>query len=198
MVEIRIAKQEDAKEILSIYAPYITNTSLTFETEVPTLHQFEQRMESYLQMRPWLVCIIDKQMAAYAYASSHRERTAYQWCAECSIYIHERFQGKGIGYQLYTLLFEILKQQGYRNVYAVINLPNKPSVKLHEKCGFKWFATYEKVGYKLNKWKNVGWWRLSINDYNDDPAPPINFLQMNRQWFSELFYKAAEIIQSNV
>ncbi|MBD0331616.1 MAG: GNAT family N-acetyltransferase [Chitinophagaceae bacterium] len=114
------------------------------------------------------------------------------------MYINDDFHKKRIGCNLYKSLFDILKLQGYRNVYAVINLPNDPSVKLHEKCGFQWFATYENVGYKLGKWKNVGWWKLQINSYDEDPAPPIKFSQMDRQLFLELFHTAAENIQRNL
>jgi phosphinothricin acetyltransferase len=194
MVQIRIATPIDAKDILSIYAPYIINTSYTFETEVPTEFMFSQRIRNYLEMRPWLGCVIQGKLAGYAYASSYRERTGYQWCAESSVYIHDEFHGRKIGFHLYKVLLEILQMQGYRNIYAVINLPNEPSVKLHEKCGFKWFATYEKVGYKLGRWKNVGWWKLSMNSYNEEPAPPTKFSQMDHREILAIIESASEKI----
>lgn len=178
---IRIARPADANGILAIYEPYITNTSFTFETEVPLTGDFSKRIASYLEYWPWLVCEVDGVIAGYAYGSKYRERVGYQWCVECSVYVHDDFMRSGVGKALYTPLFEILKQQGYRNVYAVINLPNERSVRFHESCGFKWFATYENVGYKLGKWKNVGWWQLIINEYSDEPAAPVKFSDLGKE-----------------
>ncbi len=190
---LRVARPSDANGILTIYAPYIENTSFTFETETPSIEQFSQRIETYLHTWPWLVCEIDGVIAGYAYATRHRERTAYQWCTETSIYIHDNFFKKGIGSALYTALFDILKRQGFRNAYAVINLPNEGSVVFHESCGFTHFATYEKVGYKLGKWKNVGWWKLSLNEYKDDPAAPIKLADLKKDFLPAMF---AEKIKS--
>lgn len=184
---IRLATPEDASGILDIYAPYILNTSFTFETEVPSLEEFGERIKTYLNYWPWLVCEMEGNIAGYAYATRYRDRTAYQWSVESSIYIHDDFQKKGIGKALYTFLFEILKKQGFNNVYAVINLPNEKSVSFHENCGFTYFATYEKVGYKSGKWKNVGWWRLILNDFGDNPAVPLTFTEMSTEFLSDLF-----------
>ena len=178
---IRIATSADAKSILDIYAPYIQNTSLTFETEVPSQDDFATRIQSYLDNWPWLVCELDGKIAGYAYASRYRERTAYQWSVECSVYIHDEYRGAGIASQLYTTLFAFLKYQGYNNVYAVINLPNDRSVAFHEKMGFTYFATFENVGYKLGKWKNVGWWQLKLNDYVTEPPAPKAFASIPEQ-----------------
>ncbi|HEX6191262.1 MAG TPA: GNAT family N-acetyltransferase [Chitinophagaceae bacterium] len=172
---IRVAAPSDSKGILEIYAPYIRDTSLTFETEVPGEKDFAERINSYLQNWPWLVCELDGKIAGYAYASRYRERTAYQWSVECSVYIHDEHLRSGVASELYTTLFAFLQYQGYNNVYAVINLPNDRSVAFHEKIGFTYFATYENVGYKLGKWKNVGWWQLKLNEYINEPPAPIPF-----------------------
>jgi phosphinothricin acetyltransferase len=186
MAKIRFTKEADASDILAIYAPYIANTSFTFETEVPQVGEFADRIASYLENWPWLVCEVDGQIAGYAYASRYRERVAYQWSVECSVYVHDDHHRSGIARAMYTALFSILKKQGYRNVYAVINLPNDRSVAFHESMGFKWFATYEQVGYKLGQWKNVAWWRLIINEFGHDPAPVIPFSQLDRSWLPNL------------
>lgn len=178
---IRLAKPTDAAVILDIYAPYIKYTSLTFETEVPAVVEFANRISSYLQNWPWLVYEKNSQVVGYAYASRYRERVAYQWSIECSVYIHKDHHRLGIARELYSKLFEILKLQGFTTVYAVINLPNDQSVALHESMGFKYFATYENVGYKLGKWKNVGWWQLQLNEYIDEPAAPIKFSAINNE-----------------
>ncbi|MEP7230883.1 MAG: arsinothricin resistance N-acetyltransferase ArsN1 family B [Ginsengibacter sp.] len=187
MNRIRVALPTDAESILAIYAPYIINTSFTFETEVPSVEAFEQRINSYLANWPWLVCEVDGVFAGYAYATRHRERTAYQWSVESSVYIHDDFQKTGIATVLYKVLLEILKRQGLRNVYAGINLPNDRSVAFHEKCGFKWFANYENVGYKLGKWKTVGWWVKQLNDYTYEPLAPIKFADLHPT-FKELIF----------
>ncbi len=195
MVQIRLAHTTDAPAILGIYAPYIEQTSITFETETPTAEAFAERIESYLQNWPWLVCEIDGRIAGYAYASRYRERVAYQWSVECSVYIHDDFLRAGVAGALYQTLFEILKAQGYRNVYAVINLPNDRSVALHERMGFQWFATYEQVGYKLGQWKNVGWWRLILNEFGMEPLAPVPFSRLEKSFLDPLFSNKAKLIK---
>jgi phosphinothricin acetyltransferase len=192
---IRAATKYDAEGILAIYTPYILSTSYTFETEVPSHNSFVERITSYLVNWPWLVCEINGKIAGYAYASKYRERTGYQWCVESSIYIHDDFQKAGIGKALYFSLIEILRKQGFRNVYAVINLPNDKSVSFHESCGFRFFAMYEKVGYKLERWKDVGWWKLSINDYTHEPATPLKFSEMNPDFLQKIFDEQITMIK---
>jgi L-amino acid N-acyltransferase YncA len=188
---LRLATHTDAKGILEVYAPFITGTSLTFETEVPTREAFAERIRSYGRHWPWLVCEMEGNIIGYAYGARYRERKGYQWCVESSVYIKEDHQKSGIGTALYTALFDLLKQQGYRNVYAVINLPNDSSVSFHEKMGFEHFATYFKVGYKLGKWKDVGWWQLVINQYTQDPVAPLEFEYLD-QHAVEPVLRAAE------
>jgi phosphinothricin acetyltransferase len=187
---IRIATGDDAAPILDIYAPYIANTSYTFETEIPSIDSFRERIITYLQTWPWLVCEINGIVAGYAYASKHRERIAYQWSTECSVYIHDDFQRAGVAMALYTALIDILKYQDFRNLYAVINLPNDKSVRFHEKMSFKYFATYENVGYKLGRWKNVGWWQLKLNEYTNEPSPPRKFCEMEQGVIDEILQSA--------
>ena len=197
MSQIRVATADDAAAILQIYAPYIKDTSYTFEIEVPTEESFGDRIKNYLQTYPWLVCEIDGVLAGYAYGSKHRERIAYQWSVECSVYIHDHFHRAGIGTALYSALIEILKLQQFRNVYAVINLPNERSVAFHEKLGFEYFATYNNVGYKLGKWKNVGWWQLQLNEYSLEPAPPVKFSEVNMPRVNEILLSACRFLRSS-
>lgn len=176
-----MAKPTDAAAILDIYAPYIRHTSITFETDVPSVAEFANRISSYLENWPWLVYEMNGLVVGYAYASRYRERVAYQWGVECSVYINPDHHRRGIARILYTKLFALLKMQGFTTVYAVINLPNDESVALHESMGFNYFATYEKVGYKLGRWKNVGWWQLQLNEYINEPAAPIKFSSINNK-----------------
>lgn len=187
MIKLRLAKPADSEDILAIYAPYIEKTSFTFETDVPSPEAFAKRIGSYLESWPWLVCEVDGTIAGYAYAARYRERVAYQWSVESSVYIHDDHQRKGIARILYSALFKILKRQGFRNVYAVINLPNEKSVAFHESLGFSYFATYEQVGYKLGQWKNVGWWRLIVNEFGQEPAAPVLFSLLDKEFLPALF-----------
>jgi L-amino acid N-acyltransferase YncA len=183
---IRPATVADAEAILAIYAPYIRDTSITFETEVPSAEDFAKRIEHYMENFPWLVYEVDGVIAGYAYASRYRDRIAYQWSVECSVYVHNTYFRKGIARKLYAALFRFLQKQEFRLVYAVINLPNDESVALHESMGFSWFATYEQVGYKLGRWKNVGWWKLQLNDFIDEPPAPLPFPQLDKTVVSAL------------
>jgi L-amino acid N-acyltransferase YncA len=178
---IRIAKTSDAASILEIYTPYILNTAITFETEIPSLENIEYRIITYQESWPWLVYEIAGTIVGYAYATKHRERAAYQWCVESSVYISDNFQQKGIAQALYTALFEILKYQGCRNVYAGITLPNDKSISFHKKFGFSKIAEYKKIGYKLGLWNTVSWWELKVNEYSADPAPPMKFSDIDNK-----------------
>ncbi|MBL7732173.1 MAG: N-acetyltransferase [Chitinophagaceae bacterium] len=186
MISYRSATPADAAGILDIYAPYIRDTSFTFETEVPSEAAFADRISQYLRFCPWLVAEENGMVIGYAYASRYRERVAYQWSVECSVYIHDDHHRRGIARTLYKALFAILTRQGFRNVYAVINLPNPNSVALHEQLGFTYFATYEQVGYKLGQWKNVGWWRLILNEFGNEPAAPVALEDMDKKVWEEM------------
>jgi phosphinothricin acetyltransferase len=196
MIAFRTATAQDAAGIRAVYAPYIETTVFTFETELPTVQDIAARIEKGLKKFPWIVCTIDGTIAGYVYASAHRDREAYQWTCECSVYIDARFHGRGLGPSLYSALFQILKMQGLKTVYAGITLPNEPSVRLHEKCGFEHFATYEQVGYKFNNWQKVGWWRLQLNDYSLNPTPPLDFSAMDQSRFTSLLQKSAEGVKN--
>lgn len=195
MTALRLAKKEDAVAILDIYAPYIKNTSITFETEVPSVASFAERIENYLKNYPWLVCEINGKIAGYAYGSKYRERTAYQWSIECSVYVDEKYWKHGVAKALYTALFEILKQQGFMNVYAVINLPNEKSVAFHERLGFIHFADFENVGYKLGKWKTVGWWQRQLNEFIEEPPAPIKFSDLHKTFIIDLLNTSSALIK---
>ena len=198
MIQVSLATTNDAQQIIGIYSPNILNAAISFETEVPAIEEMQNRITIILQKYPWIVCKVEGKIAGYVYASKHRDREAYQWSCECTVYMHNDFKGKGIGKELYQLLFKILKLQGYRNVYAGITLPNEASIILHEKCGFKHFATYENTGYKFGKWHSVGWWKLQINDYDLQPPPPLKISELNSEMLCERYNRTAQNIQSKI
>lgn len=175
MTRIRVAKPSDAAEMVAIYAPYVLHTSTSFEYEVPSVDEFSLRIENGLRTLPWLVCEHDGSIIAYAYASHHRERKAYQWSVETSVYVKEEFQGKGVALTLYAALFSLLKKQGFVNAYAGISQPNARSVAFHRKCGFTDVGLYTKIGYKAGAWHDVLWMHLVLHETPLPPQNPIPF-----------------------
>lgn len=162
MSSIRYAKLNDAARILEIYSPHILKTPTSIETEVPSIEEFQARMEETMTKFPWLVYESGDRVLGYAYASTHRSRCAYGWSVESTVYIDEPSQGQGIGAKLYRELFRLLKEQGAVNVFAGITQPNDASVRLHESLGFTPIGRFKDVGFKLGKWWDVGWWQLPI------------------------------------
>lgn len=169
MEMIRLAKEQDASDILSIYAPYVEHTAFTFEYEVPTLQEFSSRIVNTLKVLPWIVYEIDGSVVGYAYASEHRKRAAYQWSVDLSVYIKQEFHGRRIAKILYECLIDILKLQGYYNTYAGVSIPNPKSEHFHESFGFRPIGIYHKVGYKFDKWHDTKWYELTILDHSLTP-----------------------------
>ena len=175
---IRLAREEDAKAILEIYAPIVRNTVISFETEVPDVALMRSRINSTLKSLPWLVCENQGELLGYVYASPHRSRSAYKWSLDVSAYVHPQARRRGIGKALYTSLFKILILQGFYNAYAGIALPNPASVGLHEALGFHPVGVYEHVGYKLGTWHDVGWWQLTLQEPSARPQRPLLLADM--------------------
>jgi phosphinothricin acetyltransferase len=121
------------------------------------------------------VAEVDNEIVGYAYASSHRERKAYQWCCESSVYIKAGSQRLGLASQLYRALFENLKNKGLVHVYAGITLPNAKSVAFHEAFGFRPIGVYKDIGFKLGEWHSVGWWGFQLSPTVKSPNPPALF-----------------------
>ena len=163
-MEVRLARIEDAKEILEIYSPYILNTNITFEYEIPSLEEFQQRMHKIMERYPYYVAVEDNKIIGYAYASTYKERKAYDWCCELSIYVNDQLHHRGVGKELYHALLMTLKQMNYQLVYACISYPNDKSVAFHQTFGFKKIAYFEKCGYKFNQWHDMIWMEKRIGD----------------------------------
>jgi L-amino acid N-acyltransferase YncA len=177
---IRYASESDAAAIQAIYAPIVSLTPTSFEVKPPTVAEMAQRIRKTLTCNPWLVCQHDGMVLGYAYAGPHRERAAYQWSVDVSIYVHEQWRGCGIGRALYLSLFAHLRAQGYYHAYAGITLPNPGSVALHEAMGMEHIGTYRQVGYKMGAWHDVGWWQVELQPPAHDPAPPRPFADLVR------------------
>ena len=172
---IRRASEDDAEAILSIYSPYITGTTITFETEVPPLEDFRQRIRNVTEMYPWLIAEADGSVAGYAYASKHRERAAYRWSVDFAVYIAPSFQNAGMGRRIYSELINIVKSLGYYNAFGIIALPNDKSIRLHESEGFVKVAHISRAGFKHGNWHDIGFWQLKLRDDYNNPAEPVSF-----------------------
>jgi L-amino acid N-acyltransferase YncA len=171
---IRLATERDAEEIAAIYAPNVTDTIISFESEPPTADEMRLRIEGTLERYPWLVCERRGRVLGYAYAGAHGFRAAYRWSVDVSVYVHEEAHRTGVGRALYTSLFAVLDLQGFYNAYAGATLPNPASVGLHESLGFRSVGVYRGVGYKLGAWHDVGWWHLPLRERVADPDLPAD------------------------
>lgn len=165
MTRIRPVTEDDAQALLNIYAPYITDTTITFEDVIPSVENFKQRIHDISQNFPYLVAIDDdNKILGYAYAHLYGPRAAYAWTVEASIYVDKNFKGHGLGTELYQKLEDILKKQGVVNLMACITEENINSIKFHEKRGYKAVGTFHKVGFKFNRWLDVTWLQKDLND----------------------------------
>ncbi|MDR2196758.1 MAG: GNAT family N-acetyltransferase [Coriobacteriales bacterium] len=167
---IRMAVAEDAAAILAIYRPFITDTAITFVSTLPMVDDIARKMADIQTHYPYLVCDLDGQVVGFAYANWVRPHEPYRWNAELSIYVSPDHHGRGIATALYTALLQILKIQGFCNLYAVITLPNDASIALHRRFGFKELAVHEADGYKLGAWRDVLWMQHRIEGASDPGA----------------------------
>ncbi|HZL99660.1 MAG TPA: arsinothricin resistance N-acetyltransferase ArsN1 family B [Planctomycetota bacterium] len=179
---VRVARGDDAGSVAAIYAPVVRETAISFELEPPDEPAMRRRIEETLAVRPWLVCERDGELLGYAYAAMHRERAAYQWCVETSVYIAAAARRQGVGRALYAALLPLLARQGYVHAYAGITLPNAASVGLHETLGFRPIGVYRRIGFKLGAWHDVGWWDLTLpgSGLPARPAAPVPFPLVGR------------------
>jgi phosphinothricin acetyltransferase len=173
MRSIRIAGPDDADLLARIYAPYVEQSAISFELEPPSPAELAGRIATTLSYAPWLVLADGPALLGYAYATKHRDRAAYRWSVDSSVYVGAAAKRTGVGRALYRSLFALLRLQGFHRVHAGITLPNAASVGLHESFGFEPVGIYRGVGYKAGRWHDVGWWQLSLEArVGEAPAPP--------------------------
>jgi L-amino acid N-acyltransferase YncA len=170
---IRLALHEDAEQIAAIYAPFCTDTAVSFENVAPTATEMAERIRKITERLPWLVLDDDGRIAGYVYASPHRERAAYRWAVDVAAYVSPDYRRRGVGSALYAALFRVLAIQGYFKTYAGVTLPNPASERLHESIGFQRIGEYRGVGYKFGKWHDVRWYQRSLQPERPDPPPAL-------------------------
>lgn len=172
---IRVATPDDGAALAAIYGPVVRDTATSFETEPPTGEVMAARVASTVATHPYLVAEREGKVVGYAYASKHRERAAYRWSVDVTVYIAPEAHRAGIGRQLYARLLNVLRAQGFRSAFAGIALPNAGSVGLHEAMGFVPVGIYRNVGFKHGAWHSVGWWGLELANGVEAPGEPVAF-----------------------
>lgn len=169
-VTIRDADPErDAAACAAIYAPHVEASPTSFEERAPDPTEIAARIERARATHAWLVAEEEDEVLGYAYACPHRERPAYRWAADVSVYVAAARRGQGVGRSLYQTLFERLRRQRFRVACAGITLPNDASVSLHERLGFVPVGVFRHIGWKADAWRDVGWWQLDLTPESDEP-----------------------------
>jgi L-amino acid N-acyltransferase YncA len=172
-VRIRDADpSNDAAACAAIYAPSVRDGVSSFEDVAPDASEMAARITATSASRPWLVAELDGAIAGYAYASRHRERAAYRWASDVSVYVSADHRRRGVARSLYVALLQRLADQGFRMACAGIALPNPASIALHESLGFKPVGVYRDIGFKLGRWWDVSWWQLALGPAEPGDGPP--------------------------
>ncbi|SEN37442.1 phosphinothricin acetyltransferase [Sphingomonas gellani] len=175
MVEIRTACEADAAAIAAIYAPHVTAGVASFEMEAPDATVMAARMASSRGLYPWIVATEADAVIGYAYAGLFRERAAYRWMVETSVYLAPDAQRRGIGRILYGALLATLKRQGFTQALGAISLPNPASIALHEAVGFRRAGVLRQAGFKHGQWIDVGYWQRELVHPTGTPPEPLRF-----------------------
>ncbi|NML06932.1 GNAT family N-acetyltransferase [Sphingomonas sp. G-3-2-10] len=179
MIAIRAATPDDAAAIAAIYAPHVLTGTVSFETDPPDARQMRTRMAASEGLYPWMVVTTggpeDGGVIGYAYATRFRDRPAYKYVVETSIYLTEASSGSGVGRLLYKALIDTLRAQGFVHAIGAIALPNDRSIRLHEGVGFQRGGVYREVGYKHGQWIDVGIWQCELNEPQTPPLEPKKF-----------------------
>lgn len=177
-MNIRTATPADAPLLLHIYAPYVENTTVTFEYEVPSVEDFADRIRRTLEKYPYLVAEEDDIILGYAYASTFKTRAAYAWSVETSIYIREDLGHRGIGTALYQALEKVLAIQNICNLCACITYPNPASISFHESFGYRIVAHFHASGFKQDAWSDMIWMEKRLCPHTVPPEPFIPFPEL--------------------
>ena len=178
MLTLRLATPDDAAACAAIYAPAVTDSATSFELVPPDAAEMAARIADVLPRYPWIVAEEDGRVVGYVYASAHRTRAAYAWAVETSVYLAEEAQGRGLGRTLYTVLFAVLRAQGYVGAYAGVTVPNDASLGLHRAFGFETIGVFPHLGFKGGRWHDVWWGALALRPLDGTPEPPVTLAEL--------------------
>lgn len=178
-VKLRLVELKDAAQLQAIYAPYAEYTAVNFDFYVPTVADFENKIEKTKKQYPFLVCSLNDQIVGYTYGQAQTSWQANQWNAELSIYVAASAFQKKLGTKMYQALIDLLKFQNIKNVYACTNASNLSSIHFHKRFDFETIGIFHKNGYKLGEWHDVVWLEKSISYYENPPSSFIPFDQLS-------------------
>ena len=197
----RLATPDDAPALLAIYAPYVEQTAISFEYDVPSLEEFRRRIADFSRNYPYLIAEDTSGHAlGYAYTHTFIPRAAYDRCAETTIYLSLESRHQGLGKRLYRSLEDISRAQGIYNLYACIGEPQGEndeyltdnSIRFHEHLGFRRIGVFRRCGYKFGRWYDMSWAEKLLGEPPEAPGPIIPFLQLDRTLVTEILRCAAE------
>jgi phosphinothricin acetyltransferase len=174
-IKIRTATIDDAGAIAAIYAPYVASSAVSFEDVPPPPHEIARRMNDTIDHFPWIVAESGGVIMGYAYANRFRDRNAYRFACETSIYVAGDLHGQGIGHSLYRVLLDTLTEQGFTQAVAWIAMPSQSSVELHESIGFKRTGFLGSIGFKHGEWRDIAIWQKTLIPVNGPPEEPQTF-----------------------
>lgn len=184
-ITIRAADLDDAQALLEIYAPYVERTAISFETEIPSLEMFRERIRNTLRRYPYLVAAGEGGLLGYAYTGPFVGRAAYGWAAETTIYLREDARRQGVGRRLYTALEDVSRAQNIQNLNACIGSPEvedryltKNSLQFHAHMGYAMVGEFHRCGYKFGNWYNMVWMEKLIGEHPTPAAPLIPFPEL--------------------
>jgi L-amino acid N-acyltransferase YncA len=172
-VTLRLAGPRDGAACAVVYAPYVEETSVSFELVPPDATEMAARIARTTARTPWVVAEVDGTVRAYACATRHRERPAYDWTAETAVYVDRSHAGRGLGRATMTAVLEILRMQGFHLAVAGITPPNLASIALHAALGFERIGLFEAIGHKSGAWHGVEWFALELGPRVPGPAPVV-------------------------
>ncbi|MDL2273489.1 N-acetyltransferase family protein [Oscillospiraceae bacterium OttesenSCG-928-G22] len=193
---IRLVTREDCPRVLDVYAPYITDSTTSFEYEVPTLSAFTDRVMEIRSFYPYLVFEENGVVEGFAYASQFRVRAAYRYDVEASIYLSTASSGRRVGTALYTALFRLLSAMNIINVYIGITLPNEASTRLHASFGFSPIGTYRKTGYKMGQWLDVAWYEKTLGSHSASPPAVVPVDGLDRAFVEKTFRECEALVRT--
>lgn len=185
---IRFARGSDAVALRGIYAQYI-DTGITFAGSLPSVKRFERDIRLTRLNYPYLVLEEEGKAVGYAYAHRFREREAYQWSAELSIYLARDAMGRGLGEELYQRLIMLMRPQNIKIVYALVTGANPGSLRFHDRMGFDYLGCHEKVGYKAGEWVDMHWYAMRLGEQEGEPEPFVPFSRVELQTIRALMRK---------
>lgn len=175
---VRLATPDDGEACALIYAPYVTDTAISFEAVAPDGAEIAARIARTIERTPWVVVEVDGVVRAYAYGTRHRDRAAYDWTVETTVYVDRGFTRAGLGRIAMSAVLAILRLQGAHLAVAGITPPNPGSIGLHEALGFTRVGTFEGIGWKFGTWHDVEWMALELGPRDEPPRPLVALPQL--------------------